>query len=252
MTVGADGSLFDASLPPFLRYAIVADGDIEFDAFVTIEREDNAPLNSSVFANNNLKVKNFLCRVEGFGYHEGGVDEEEALQTFAPRYNPAGLQVHQKVDTKMAMPEFDPQDYQHLATRFTDGDLYLSGHYDLGTEDEPEIWYVDGKIKTIGSASFSGYGVFLSTDDVELAHSLTANNSEGVIAFYTDQNFKVKEEAGSVTLSGQILANQVLFESDVTIYGSITATDYVKFLKDITGKVYHRPAHRALTKPFWN
>ncbi|NNE35169.1 MAG: hypothetical protein HKN13_08040 [Rhodothermales bacterium] len=248
--VGMDGELLSGSLAPFLRYAIAAGGNIDFDASVKIAREDNAPENSSVFTNGSLNVKTFTSSVEGFGFHHGGVDEEEALVTFSPRYNPLSLGVEQEVATKMVIPEFIAEDYQSLATRSDGNDVQLAGHYNLGTQDAPAIWYVDGKVKTSGTVTFSGYGVIVANDNIEFKHAVRNIDSGGAIGLYSSKDIKI-DKLAPVSLVGQIYSDKFESKSDIVLYGSITAFGDVKFTNDISVDLKHRPAEKVLVEPFW-
>jgi hypothetical protein len=247
--VGPDGGLLDVTLPPFLKYAIVSNDDIEFDAAVTIRAEGNAPFNASVYSGNDLKLSNAQSRIEGFGYYEGSIDQNRAAAVFQPRYNPMALASYHK-GKGLEIKPFDPTNFQQLANRRTKGDLHLEGHYALGTMESPVIWYVDGKLKTSGAVTFSGYGVFLVDGDVELSYNMADADALSMLGIYTKGDIKVK--SGSLLqMTGQLYAKDLEFDSAVAIKGGITAYGKVKFKNNIQASIDYRPASPAIVEPFW-
>ena len=127
-------------------------------------------------------------------------------------------------------------------------DVHLSGHYNLGTRENPTIWYVSGNIKTKRPTTFSGYGVFIVKGNVEFYHDVSGDSEETMLGFYTPGSILLKESG--ISLRAQLFANGgVEFESDVTLYGNITTSGKVEFKG--AASLYYRPASPALTEPFW-
>ena len=250
---GPDGGLVTMEIPPFLDFAVTANDDIEFTGAVTVTPEGEATRNANVLTNRDLKLDRDDDVIHGFGYYAGRLNKDRALAAFLPVINPTGLLPYQKLgrDEKAVVPDFDAAEYASRATQTTTGDLELSGHYTLGTESSPVIWYVNGKLGTSGAVTFSGYGVFVVKGGVELKHNLTQVDDAGMIGIYASGNIKVKN-SGTLDLTGQWLSgNDVVIEGDVVLRGSITAAHKVVVKDGVSLTLYYRTADPALTDPFW-
>jgi hypothetical protein len=174
---------------------------------------------------------------------------DQALgEIFAPNSNPGGLPSVQKVDP-VEMPDFDPSEYSSIATKVSTKALNLSGHYTLGTYDNPVIWHVQGALSTAGAVSFSGYGVFIVDGSIEISHHITSDAaaSESTLGFYTAGSVDIRK--GSLELAGQLYANDnIRLAANTTIKGSMTA-DNIAIGGDLN--IIYREASSALTRPFW-
>ena len=236
-------------VPPFMRYALLIDNSLEFKKPVTIATEGTNPENANIFVNNTIKVESANVLVEGFAYYGNSIKGSSSYEdAIIPRYNPSALPGYQK-QPKATVPDFDQASFEHLATQYTEGDLLLSGHYELGTRDNPTIWYVTGKMLTTGPVTFSGYGIFL-VSNAELKHDVTTLDDPGetTLAIYSDNNIKVP--GGSLSISGQWFCNNTVELSDnTTFYGNITVGNTLRFKG--TATMYYRPASPALTEQLW-
>jgi len=241
--------LAGVAVPPFFQYAVTSGGTIWIGDQVTAAAPAGTRRNASVFANGKIDLYGRGSHIEGFGYYSRKMrvtDAEEAI--FQPRYNPTELPSLQQVD-ELDVPALPMSDLRRKATRITEGDLVLSGHYELGTQENPLIWYVSGQLHTDGPVSFSGYGILLVEKHATFYHDVatTEATDASTLALYT---------GGQVTFNGPVsLAAQLFVDDHVTFWtpgakirGSITATGDVT-LDRVT--IEYRPASPALTEPIW-
>jgi len=249
--VGEEGGLAGLEVPPFFQFAVTSEKKLEIKKQLYIGTEDGSETNTNVFTNDDLKVSSDEVQICGFGYYVGSARPHSQVENaFTPNYNPAGLPVHMNVDP-IEIPSFKANDFKDVATIVTDKNLKLRGHYDLGTSENPVIWYVKGNLTTEGDVTFSGYGIFLVKKDIQIKHNMTSQDDpeETTIGLYTERSVQFKSE--NLNVSAQIFANkQVKPKGNTTIYGSITAGDKVDFSGGPT-TIYYRPASAALTEPFW-
>lgn len=241
-------ALMGMQVPPFMQYAALSGNDLTILSPITIAVEGEAPINASVFTNNTLKVYNADARVEGFGYFGNGIVGLYS-NTFAPRYNPTGLAPQRQV-APIPVPAFNAADFADRATQTADGDLYLSGHYDLGTFRHPAIIYVPGSLRTLGPVSFSGYGIFIVQGGIVLMHPVTTENSDATttLGLYSSQSITVLSQ--NLAIAANLFANwEIILAQQSTIHGSLTAGMNIKFLGPAT--INYRPTSPALTEPFW-
>ena len=222
--------------------------DIDFTVGVTIY-SDHPLHNASIFTNNNIKLKGATNHVEGFGYYVDHITGGDPEDTFHPNYNPSGLLGHQHVDP-IEIPDVKVKEFRSLATQTFHGDLKLSGHYDLGTRENPFIWYVKKNLKTDGDVTFSGYGVILVEKKIVLGHHLMpldGPTDESSLGLYTNGKIEFKK---STFIAAQLFAGgDVTFKKPITLYGSITTAKKVVFTN--ATELHYRPASSALTEPLW-
>lgn len=255
--IGA-GGLLDVALPPFFQYALMAGDEIELDQVVTVSNADAAErfVNPSLFTNGNLELKRDGSRFDGFGYAGNDVKPAEyAARAFQPTYNPQGLAGFHEDVQQIALPEFFAEDLAHLATRVTSDDLVLIGHYELGTYEQPLVWYIDGKVETEGPTTFSGYGLLLVREDVKIKHSVeTLGTPEDTrLGLFAEGKIEIKTEEPLV-LSGDVFtADNLLVEGSLTLTGSLTTLKTLKIKDNDTGPStirYRRPSS-VLTDLVW-
>ena len=114
----------------------------------------------------------------------------------------------------------------------------------------PAVWYVDGNMEINGDVTFSGYGVFIVDGKIDIKKNITtdAGPAENTLALYATGKIEVK--ANDVSVAAQLFANkEVKLKSNVTLYGSITSGNTVKFEKSST--IYYREPPQAITDLLW-
>ncbi len=237
-------------VPPFFQYTVTSHSNIYFkDGNVTIgiEPGGNPHKNTNIFTNGSIVHDSNGNRVEGFGYFVANMNGSQGL--FQPRYNPTGEALYQR-EARIDIPRFYPNRFQSAATR-SSSDVYLSGNVELGTRENPVIWYVSGNIKTSGPTRISGYGVFIVKGNIEIEHKLTmseTSSEHSTLGLYANGNIYFKKS--NITVMAQLFANgKVSMESDVTLYGTITTGGATEFKDNVT--IYHRDVAPELVKPFW-
>lgn len=252
-------NLLEMQLPPFFQYALLSGSSIEINQELEVKYDGGQgdKVNANVFANKTLDLKVENVKVKGFGYAGADVKPKDwAAEAFKPKFNPTGLLGYQSKVEKIELPDFKAEDYQHLAMQ-TFGNLELSGHYELGSYDAPEVWYVNGSLKTLGAVTFSGYGILLVKGNVEISHSLKTQGRGGPdkhrLGIYTSGSLKIKQNS-DLNMMGQLYANKdVTFEGSFKLTGSVTARGKITFKPNATGttKIYFRPADPVLTDLIW-
>lgn len=243
---GSEG-LMAANVPPFFQYALTAGDDIKSGllAGLQVRNAGSGVPNANVFANDRIALPLLNTEVEGFGYYGGSVS---GRSIFAPLFNPTGLPgaIQQ---APIAVPAFRAQDFRPLATHES-GTLYLQGPIQLGTPENPVIWYVDGNVVVSGETHISGYGILLVTGSVTVNGRITtALDGSTRLGLYANGNVTVN--APGTSAAAQIFsAADVVFRAPIALYGSVTAGDDVD-VQSLGVEVHYRTASPALTEPFW-
>ncbi len=250
--VGVGGAL-DAEIPPFFDYAVHSANMLKFEDTVTIlPSPSNPSSNANVFAKELAEGRQGSSSyVGGFGYYTNKVSNELA-GVFQPRINPTQLAPTQLVPPNPIDEDAirDMEGYRYLATRTTDDDLELSGTVQLGTAENPVVWYVDGKLKIDEDAPvrFNGHGIFLVRDGIEFkTRALTNENTQ--VAFFTDK--KIKIESPLTELRGTFFSwEDIELRGGVQIDGSLVALGDI-VLKDGV-RIRHEPIAASLARVLWS
>ena len=242
------GGMMDQQVLPFYQYALLSGNDLKIKRGTHVLAEGSAQTNANVLALRNLEVSEDV-QVEGFGYYVGSTLGNTG-SSFQPRHNPTRLPVTLQTPSVQA-PQLDVRMGQYIATRRTYGDLKLSGHYHLGTEDRPVVWYVHGNMITEGDVTISGYGIFMVGNNIELNHDVRtlAPAGEQRLGLFAAKN--VKMEAYGLEISALVYAgNDVLLRRNATVYGSVTAKH--DLIMEHQATVYYRPVPPVLVNSFWD
>ena len=238
------------SVPEFMSRPITCDGN-----FVTKDdfNLSNASDNTDVHTNGNLRFESGNAYIGGFGSYNGNLEllnGQSESDIFNPVSNPGGAPLTEHV-AEIDVPVFTAGDHLSSATATYFSDLELSGNVNLGTQENPAIWYVDGNVKIVGAVTFSGYGVILAKGNFEIEYnvSTTGGVGESSVAFYTEGNITIKN--GGLNMAGQWLLNgNVEVEDNTTFSGSITATGNCYFDKSFN--MSYVEASSVLTEPLWS
>jgi len=246
-----------SSVPGFLNYAVASGQDFEISGSFDIIDDNNPAWNANVHTNGDMIVSGNGYSVEGFGTYAGsmtsgsgggkGKGGGSVHNNFVPNDNPDGLSSAYQAG-EIEIPEFDAESYISIATNVTSGDLNLSGAIDLGTAQNPVIWYIDGDLDFHGSTT--GYGVFIVTGDVYFhgnsnVTSVDPNGSN--LAFYSGGSIDIH---GNTNVYGQMFAEEdIISHGNFDLYGSMTARGEVDLQGG--GTVHYRPANPDLTDPVW-
>ncbi|MFK7843761.1 MAG: S8 family serine peptidase, partial [Rhodothermales bacterium] len=244
----AVSSLMNTQLPPFFEYAIFAGKDLKLYDGLQVFAEEGALKNASVFSNRRLSIYGRQTKIEGFGYYKSKISGKYA-SAFHPPYNPTDLTPYRKVDD-IKVPKFKASDHKKAATKTTTGNLKLSGHYTLGTRENPEIWYVSGNLKIVDEVTISGYGVFLVNGKIQIYDNLrtVSGTEETTLGLYSSGN--INSYASDLAISAQVFSgSRIEILDNTTIYGNITATANINFYDNVT--VHYRAALPILTDPIW-
>lgn len=237
-------------VPPFMRYAMLSGLGMKVEKTLNVQHAFNPMANANLFANGDLEMLSSNSQVSGFAYYTQALKPSASVGTmvFHPAFNPTGEQVYQH-QPGVDVPSFNPSQFKQYATQTFSGDLKLSGHYQLGTRDNPAVWYVTNDILTSGNVTFSGYGVLIAKNNIKLEHSVN-NDSQGetTLGFYAGS--EIVFEGGNKQVAAQLFANsKVVIKSQTTLFGNITSRDMVEVLEPLNIK--YLEASPVLTEIFW-
>jgi len=252
-TVWAVLKLSDVSVvPPFLSYAVASENDLGITGGFSVVDDGNPNWNANVHTNSDLVVQGGGYSVEGFGSYVGSMRKDHGGGTpqnnFSPNVNSDGSSTAFQ-GGRVDIPAFNPDDYISIATSITNGDLSLRGSVNLGTLENPGIWYVDGDLDFHGNVE--GYGVFIVTGTVNFHGNITVSGLDddgSNAAFYSQGGIDIH---GNTTIYGQIYSEgNITSHGSFDLYGSMTSKSTIDLQGG--GTIHYRPATTELTDPFWN
>ena len=258
-----------AGRPPQYDYAVISDLDMTLNGSQKIWSGDGIE-NADIHTNQKLTV-NGGNNVQGFGsYTESSVinPQEWVYEQFLPvdDWNGATYNTYQKAH--IDIDTFVPEDYLDQATYIDNGDVTLNGVVNLdftdfngvtgyGTQENPFIWYVDGRLIFNGLTRTTGYVVIITTDDIIFnGNAKVVSSLEGATAPPESWPWSPNTEAsrawiaqylsegtmlgvytsadvtynGQGVFVGQITANgKVTLNGSNTIYGGIVTKEKLTF-----------------------
>lgn len=238
-------------VPSFMSYGILTNGTLTMNGSINVY--GSPTVNANIHTNANIQI-NGNNSVEGFGSYVGNAHSNPAQRlytTFDPAVNPDNLPTVFRTN-RVEIPRFKAQDHRHLATKTHQGNLILNGNdfVQLGTRENPDIWYVSGDLIVNGGVTLSGYATFLVNGNVVLNGGVSTTGGVGEesnVGFYASGDLNMN---GSVTVHGQFLAGQnVNFNGRTRLYGSLTTGGLVNW--NGNPSVYYREASPVLTEPIW-
>lgn len=241
-------------VPKFFEYAAASGGDLVVNGLNDLFRDAFNPLwNANVHTNSNMifNPNNFIMK--GFATYTGSYSANGGV-TISPNQNPQGLPVRYWAPA-VTIPAFNAASYAGIATTTFGGDkTYNGGSIAMSANKySPSIIYVNGKLTFEGTVTVTGYGVFVSTGDVELKGSVLVSPVDSLnskIGMYT--NGKITVSVDNIIVHAQMFS---VYEVGINglntqIFGSITTIDKCTF--NAQGiKLYYKPALNSLTDPFW-
>ena len=239
--------------PPFMAAGITTDGNITFDHDLNLN--SNVPgENANIHANGNINIQSGTSLIQGFGFRTGNTNISNGqLETdiFQPVSNPGGAAVTHVVGA-ITVPSVNATSHSSKATVPPHyGNLDLSGTITLGTEANPAIVFVDGNLTTSGDVTYSGYGVYLVTGNVDINHNFQSADSLGQNTFglYSDDNIRLN--SGNLEVTGHWFADGNITLKDQTIFnGSFTTTGNFTTGGRLT--MNYIPISSSVTAPFWS
>jgi hypothetical protein len=239
--------------PPFMEFAILADGDLylrgNVEAAIEVEGDAASELNANMHTNGNLSVDGNAARVAGFGTF-AGTGSGQLDNTFNPNYNPgSGPDAYHSAAVEIPNVDVSAWLTKVDATMSTMGSVNLSGTYEGGSRDEPFIWYIQGDLN-VDNAVINGYTMFIVGGNIEFRGDLLVGDSgyeganESSIGLYGAGTLNI---TGNMNIEAQIFtAGELSFSrGNPVLTGSITTKSTVSFRG--TPDIMYRPASPALT-----
>lgn len=248
--------------PPFMRYALMSEGDLSLDGSVLsdlyVDGDEANTLNANMHTNGSLIINGNSLTVKGFGTYVNtamATPMSALEERFQPYYNPTGEPVTEQV-LPIEVPTFDIPEFTNkvLVDETSAGDVSLSGTYDLGgTREDPYVWLVNGNLTATGGTNIKGYVMFIVDGNVMMSGNVDAaqndysGSDESNVAYYASG---FVELAGNSKVFGQIFAGSgVTFQNGTPrVYGSISTGGLVTLSG--TPKISYRVASPALTTIF--
>lgn len=229
----------ETALPPFMEYALMAQGNLELKGSPTVELAAFAQsTNANIHTNNSLAITGGNVNVAGFGTFVNNVSANpvSAMETsFSPVDNELQRDgVHQVAE--ITIPQFDASAYMSTVEidQITAGSVTLTGDYALGgTRDNPYVWYVGGDLTATGGTVLDGYAMFLVDGNIDISGNLEAGTStlgagESTMAFYASGNIQFN---GTVDILGQFFADgDFVVQGTPTVYGTVTTGGTAKLV----------------------
>ena len=245
--------------PLFMRYALLADGDIELkgnagtDVYEVVQGQEHNELNASIHANGKIST-NGNVNVRGFGTHVNG-SSARTSKHFNPYHNPTNADVLQQVDEPVEVPSFSSADFLSRVQTYetyTGGNLSISGNTSFGgTREDPRVIYVPGNLKLSGQVS--GYVMFIVEGHLDITGGVRIGSNsfdgpdESSLAMYVGGDLKMR---GNAEVYGQIyVAGEISSQGGTAdVYGNIVSAGNGQLRG--TPRIYYRRASPALTTIF--
>ena len=161
--------------PEFFDYALLVEGDLEFRGSANVYAYNSNTNNANVHTNSDLEVKGNGYSVEGFGTYADDLDMKPQHNNFNPNSNPENQSTVRQTG-EIELPEFDPEEYEDIATLTYYTDQHWNGNRNFGTKENPEIIYIDGDLHMSGS--YTGYAAIIVRNDVHISGNVTIQSED--------------------------------------------------------------------------
>jgi hypothetical protein len=207
-------------------YAILSGDEVTLNGeFINVGHAFD--FNADIHSNNKVILNGKDITVEGFVTYNDIIKIDGDNIRIIPAFNPENLPPHSKV-SRTAVPNINIRSFMANADVVYNGDTDLRGKIDLGTQLNPVIIYVRGKVFISGE--INGYGLIVAEDDVEVRGNLTNSSrdpdfSETLII--TNKKFIVNQESTVVYASAYSREEAVINDQNALFIGSITSLSKV-------------------------
>lgn len=253
-----NGTSTETELPPFMQYAMLANGTLTLKGNFEATVHPSAPgtTNSNVHVNHQLDLSGNSLLVEGYGSYGVSVSASPStaqFTTFQPNYQPDPLQPTSAPASAVSIPTFSMSDFAAQITpdSVSTGNVTLSGTVTGGTRLDPLVWHITGDLTSSGNTTVDGYVMFIVEGDVSFGGNVTVGSSgyaasdESSIALYASGNVTIH---GTVDVYGQIFADQnVSIAGNVKVYGNVVSRGDGTIEMMGNPRLIYRAASPALT-----
>ncbi|MDR3610451.1 MAG: hypothetical protein P4L27_07815 [Ignavibacteriaceae bacterium] len=236
------------TIPSFMNYALFTGSDLSMSGNVSIVPASGYNGNANVQVNGNLAVSGNASIINGFLTYSN--NEAGKLNNIVqPVNNPDNLPAYSKVPA-VNVPTFNPNDYLGVATKVYAGNVTFNGPIALGTKENPSVIIVQGNL-TLASATFTGYGSILVTQNIALSggNRLTTQDTTGSsLALYVAGNLAMS--GNSEIDANMIVLGNVAMSGTPTIIGNLITPKPVALSG--TANIEYKPPVISISQSIWN
>jgi hypothetical protein len=234
-------------LPQALRFALFSGGDLQVDNQLLVRDEANRLVNANVHTNRSMTIGSRSI-IKGFGTYSGVLELQRGADenVFNPNYASGGRSVYRH--PSIGLPPIDVKFWERIATRTYASSTILAGDLDIGSENAPGIWLINGHLDL--RDGIRGSGILLVTGDLRLygknARSLLNEAGENLCIVVAGNVF-----AEDAKISASIICGGSYYGSGrVIIVGSLLAHGDISN----NGKldIYYRPLPAGLAALVWS
>lgn len=236
--------------PPSFTPPLCAKGNLNLGGGMYVHTEHDKPVNANVHTNSDLEVKGGY--VKGYATYSGtsNLSEAEESTYFDPYNTIPGQSLARKIDP-IEFPNYDVTALASEATVTLSGKQSFSGNTTLGTEDNPQVYFIDGDLDISGH--ISGYGCFIVTGSIDVTGNVTidavsgSSDNKNRLGLYAGTDVKV---AGGAEVHAQMYADgYVRFQGNSELYGLAAASGGIKCGGTIN--VHYRPKSDNIIPENW-
>jgi|GEM_PF-612809 len=230
--------------PQFFNYALLVEGDLDIGGSANVYAYNSNTNNADVHTNSDISVTGNGYSVEGFGTYSGSHSVQH--NNFNPNSNPDNLSTLRQV-SEIELPDFDPEEYEDVATSTYYSDQHWSGNRNFGSQENPEIVYIDADLHMSGS--YAGYAAIVVRNDIHISGNVTIqseNQETNNIGLYCGGDLHL---SGNPDIHGQIYVEENVIRGEsgpggngnVDVYGQMIIHGDARFSGNF--KVYYKPAN---------
>jgi len=194
-------------------YALFSDHNLRLGGD-TIVDGNIAEGGRGIHANGNIKFVGDSYQVLGNATATGKITNSDNVTGTVEQYS-----------ARIAMPEIDLDRYADIADITYMGDVSLNNvDFGLGTQENPQIIFVDGLVSLSGN--ITGVGTIVSTQGFKVTGTVQYSDDGSALAMLTTGDFKL---AGTADIVGLIYAHNVTSDAEFTgtgtptVYGAVVA-----------------------------
>lgn len=237
-------------VPPFLRYALLSDHQLDLRDALTIVAPP--PLEARVHANHHLRLRDPSSSIEGYAstsrmlFGPGGT----LLDLLFDVDEPTGP-LYQEGVPEVPVLEMNVADYERLATEVLGRRASVSGVLQGGTEAAPAVIYAPGGLSTSGEVEVDGWVVLAVDGTFDVDHSVRTRGTPEQSQLLVVVDHQIRVNAPSLEIAGTWHAGHMItLDADTRIVdGGISSGHTIRTLGPLT--IEYRPLSLGLVGALW-